>query len=261
MNEIRESILNKLEETQNKYNVRILLAIESGSRGWGFASPDSDYDCRFIYVHERDWYLSVLDKKDIIEYAADEIYDINGWDLKKVLQHLMKSNAVMHEWLYSNMVYIRNEEITGILRDMAKQYFNPIASSYHYLSMAINKYNEIQVEEESKLKKYFYTLRPLANVLYIKEHMKIPYMEYEHNLNEIEVRHEIREEIDKLLEIKKVSDESYKIPKNTILMDYFKEVIEATEENLKEMKFTKNKDYSDIDIAFKKIIDLAWLND
>lgn len=95
MSDIKAKIMQKLSETEAHYNVKIPLAIESGSRGWGFASPDSDYDCRFVYVHERDWYLSVLDKSDIIEYAADPIYDVNGWDIKKVLQHIMKSNAVM----------------------------------------------------------------------------------------------------------------------------------------------------------------------
>ena len=87
MSDIKEVIMQKLREIETGYNVKIPVAIESGSRGWGFASPDSDYDCRFVYVHKTDWYLSVLERKDIIEYAADAVFDINGWDLKKVLQH------------------------------------------------------------------------------------------------------------------------------------------------------------------------------
>jgi len=80
-------IMQKLAETEQQYNVKIPLAIESGSRGWGFASPDSDYDCRFVYVYPKDWYLSVFEQRDIIEYAVDPVYDVNGWNVKKALQH------------------------------------------------------------------------------------------------------------------------------------------------------------------------------
>lgn len=53
----REIIIpEKLAEIENRENVRILHCVESGSRAWGFASPDSDFDVRFIYVRPKDFY-------------------------------------------------------------------------------------------------------------------------------------------------------------------------------------------------------------
>lgn len=261
MNNIEDQILEKLKNTQTKYNVKIPIAIESGSRGWGFSSKDSDYDCRFIYVHEKDWYLSVLDKKDFIEYAADEVFDINGWDLKKVLKHIMKSNAVMLEWLMSNEVYFKNESVNNKLLDVAKEYFNPTSVSYHYLNMAKKKMCDIKSENESKLKNYFYVLRPIACILFIDKYKEIPFMEYKNNLEKIDVRDDVLAEIYRLLEIKPEVCESYKIPKNNLLIDYFDTVIEETEEKLKNIKFEKNRNYDNIDNVFKEIIEMVWTNE
>lgn len=258
MSDVKRSILQKLRETEQNFEVKIPLAVESGSRGWGFASPDSDYDCRFIYVHKKDWYLSVREKKDIIEYEADAVFDVNGWDLKKALQHIMKSNAVMLEWLSSNGIYIKNEDINNQLQDLAKDFFNPIAVSYHYLSIAKNKLAEISGEEETKLKTYFYILRPLANLIYIYQHGKMSYMEYDRTLAAIEVTAEISAIIHELREIKTISAESYKIKPNKPLIEYFQSEIGLFEERLKEMKFTKNKDYEQVDLVFRAIIEKMW---
>jgi len=124
---IKDTIMQKLRETEECYQVKIVLAIESGSRGWGLAANDADYDCRFVYVHSRDWYLSVMDNADYIECASDTVFDINGWDLKKFLKHIMKSNVVTSEWLSSNEVYIKDEAIVKLLQGLAAKFFNPIA--------------------------------------------------------------------------------------------------------------------------------------
>lgn len=259
MSNIKEMIIYKLKETESHYGVKIPLAIESGSREWGFASPDSDYDCRFIYVHEKDWYLSVLEKKDIIDYAADPVFDVNGWDLKKVLQHIMKSNAVMFEWLSSNEIYTRDESIYCLLQELADEFFNPVAVSYHYLSIAKNKLAEILSEEDSKLKRYFYILRPIANLRYIYQYDKIPYMEYNRTLAEIETAPEILSAINELKKIKAVSDESYRVRKNEQLIAYFQKEIELFAERLKNMKYNKNRDYKRVDSVFKEIIERMWV--
>ena len=91
-----ERVLDRIER---RHNVRILLTVESGSRAWGFASPDSDYDVRFVYAHERDWYLSVFEKRDVIEEMLEDRLDINGWDLRKALRLLYRSNPPLLEWL------------------------------------------------------------------------------------------------------------------------------------------------------------------
>jgi len=260
MSAIKKAIYQKLADTEAHYGVKIPLAIESGSRGWGFASPDSDYDCRFIYVHPRDWYLSVFDKSDTIDYAVDPVFDINGWDVKKVLQHIVKSNAVMCEWLCSNEIYIKNVEIAELLLGLAKDFFNPIAVSYHYVSIAKNKLGEIMAGSDAKLKHYLYVLRPIANLHYIHQYGTMPYMEYAKTLAETEPAPNILAGINDLLQAKAVSDESVRVKPNKMLIAYFQSEIEHFSEVLTQAKHEKNRDYARVDAVFKEIIERMWLD-
>ena len=103
--EIIIEIKNKLCEIEQKENVRIIHCIESGSRSWGFASPDSDFDARFIYVRPTEYYLKLEKTRDVIEWELNDVYDINGWDIKKALELLHKSNPTLFEWNSSPIVY------------------------------------------------------------------------------------------------------------------------------------------------------------
>lgn len=103
---IQALVDRKLDEIEEMEGVKILHAVESGSRAWGFASPDSDYDVRFVYVRPEQYYLRLDEKKDFINWELDETLDINGWDLSKTLQHFHKSNASLYEWGNSPVVYV-----------------------------------------------------------------------------------------------------------------------------------------------------------
>ena len=105
MRDIQKEIQENLDAVEAKHNVKILLAVESGSRAWGFASPDSDYDVRFIYVERPEDYLRIDTKRDVIEWQLDEVLDINGWDLKKALSAFAKGNPNILEWVESPIVY------------------------------------------------------------------------------------------------------------------------------------------------------------
>lgn len=257
---IRGQILSKLNEIEGEHHICIPIAIESGSRAWGFASPDSDYDCRFIYVHPRDWYLSVFEGRDTIEYTPDAIFDVGGWDVKKVIHHLVKSNAAMLEWLSSGVVYRMNQEVHDELWSLGNDFFNPVSVCWHYLSMAKNKLGEIQAKDQDKLKKYCYVLRPLACIRYIRIHGCIPYMEYQRNLVEIQVPPQVREQIALLLEEKKTAAEGHVIPQNRILLCYFQEEIAQAEEWLGNLHHEKNKDYERANQAFRDIIEMVNRN-
>lgn len=111
---MRKIIETKLKEIEKKENVRIIYAVESGSRAWGFASPDSDYDVRFIYVRPKDYYLRLDKTKDVIEWQLDETFDINGWDLQKALRLLHGSNPTLFEWNNSSTQYKTIEDWTMI---------------------------------------------------------------------------------------------------------------------------------------------------
>src|SRR5690606_13894549 len=117
---VREEIMRRIRDAEQEHGVRVLYAVESGSRAWGFASPNSDYDVRFIYVHPHDWYLSVdlEDKRDVIEYEIVDDIDINGWDLRKALKLFWKSNPSFVEWMQSPIVYVDDRTFSEGVRSL-----------------------------------------------------------------------------------------------------------------------------------------------
>ena len=123
---IKTTIEEKLKEVEKQENVRIIAAVESGSRSWGFASPDSDYDVRFLYVRDKQSYLRLDKIRDVIEWQLDEVLDINGWDIKKALQLLYKSNPTVFEWCASPVVYRTSPEFEE-LKKLLPLYFSLLA--------------------------------------------------------------------------------------------------------------------------------------
>jgi len=255
---IKNQIIQKLRETEEMYHVKILLAIESGSRGWGFAAENADYDCRFIYVHKKDWYLSVLDKQDFIEYPIDEVFDIKGYDITRALKHIMKPQAVMYEYLSSNEGYICDMAIVRKLQALALDFFNPIPISYHYLGLAKKTLNEIIATDTAKIKKYFYVLRPIANLNFIWQYRKMPYMEYFQTLEELDLNPEISQAINELTALKMSSKEHDLVPQIRLLVDYFDAEIAKFDSCIKEMTHEKNRNYAPVDDIFRSILEDVW---
>lgn len=132
---MREKIQEQIRRIEESENIKILLAVESGSRAWGFASPDSDYDVRFVYIRRPEDYLRLDAIRDVIELPIDDILDINGWDLQKTLRLLYKSNPTLFEWFSSPIVY-QETEFADKLRDLMMHYFSSKKTLYHYISMA-----------------------------------------------------------------------------------------------------------------------------
>jgi len=175
---MKNVILDKLKAVEDEYKITILFACESGSRAWGFASPDSDYDVRFIYAHRKDYYLSIDDQRDVIELPINDLLDINGWGLRKALKLLRKSNGPLFEWFQSPVVYQANSLFKSEMQGLMKYCFTPRAMMHHYLSMANNVVDNDLLGSEVKLKKYFYALRPVLASLWIVERNDVPPMEF-----------------------------------------------------------------------------------
>jgi predicted nucleotidyltransferase len=162
-------IAKRLKEIEEKYEVKILFAVESGSRAWGFSSDNSDWDVRFIYVHKLPWYVNVQDNRDVIEIMEGDL-DFSGWELRKALNLLAKGNPPLLEWLGSPIVYKEDPEFVLDLLELAINSFDPRAAIYHYLGMAKRNYNQyIKDKTYVKLKKYLYVIRPLLSCMYIQE--------------------------------------------------------------------------------------------
>lgn len=151
-------ITRRLCALTRQRGVQVLIAIESGSRAWGFASNDSDYDVRFLYCHPEPWYLSLAPRKDTID-LLDGDFDAGGWDLRKALRLLRGGNVPLHEWLGSPIVYFENRDVARQLRELAQDAFLPLSATHHYLSMARRKLDEINEGKKRTLKAAFYGLR------------------------------------------------------------------------------------------------------
>lgn len=155
-------IRERLSDIERQHNVRVLYAAEAGSRAWGFASPDSDYDVRFIYCHPHDWYLSVYPGRDVIEEPIVSDLDISGWDIRKALALLAKGNPPLSEWLAAPVVYVSNCGLAERMGDLQRQHFSVKRCIYYYLHMAGNNYRQyIAGKDMVRMKKYLYVLRPL----------------------------------------------------------------------------------------------------
>jgi predicted nucleotidyltransferase len=226
---MKEKILKSLENIERQHEVTILYACESGSRAWGFASTDSDYDVRFVYVQKESQYLSLQREKDTIEVMLDgNLLDLSGWDLKKTLLLFQKSNPPLLEWLRSPDVYIERFDFSKRLLDL--DYFNPTSVVYHYLHMAENQYKDYKDRDMIKLKKYFYTMRPLLCCKWILHNDAFPPMEFEKLLALVAER-DVLVEIEALLDRKRSGQETDMKPRIPVLDNFIARLFESVREN------------------------------
>lgn len=234
---MQQKILRKLHEIEKTENVRILLAIESGSRAWGFASTDSDYDVRFIYVRPQEEYLRLDPVRDVIELPLDPVFDINGWDLQKALRLMYKSNPTLFEWLASPIVYMETD-FADKLRNRRNDYFSVKHSLYHYLSMATGNYREFLQKDMVKAKKYFYVLRPILACRWILEKQTPPPMLFS-ELAKAELPDKMKAEVEELLSLKMNAPEIRKIPRIDSINEYLEQSMVEIKEEAQKLKETK----------------------
>ncbi len=207
MNDKKITICKALKDIETEFDVTIFYACESGSRAWGFESIDSDYDVRFLYCHDPDWYLSVDDRRDVIEKPINDSLDINGWDIRKALKLLLKSNPPLLEWLRSPIVYKEIEHPTMLFRNVIPKYYSPTNCIYHYLHMAQGNFRDYLQYERVWTKKYFYVLRPILACRWIERFDEPVPMEFGKLLTKTVDNAELTREITTLLDRKKRAEE------------------------------------------------------
>lgn len=233
-----ELIQNKIKEIEQEENVEVILAVESGSRAWGFESVDSDYDVRFIYIRKKEDYLKLNPHRDVIEWQLDEVLDINGWDLSKTLKLLYKSNPTVFEWLSSPIIYKKTKKAER-LKELSFDYLDPKKLIYHYLHMATSNYREYLKKDSVRIKKYFYVLRPLLAANWIIEKKTQPPMMF------IELVEEMLPEslvpiVDHLLELKSSLPEMGEAKRIDELNEYIVEQIDRIKEEVNMMENSVN---------------------
>ncbi len=227
---MEEKIRKYLADLEKEREIEILLACETGSRAWGFPSPDSDFDIRIIYKHHKEWYLSLIEEKDTIEYFLENNeLDISGWDLRKCLRLLWKSNPPLIERIQSPIIYKVNTDFLNGINRVAQKTYSRISTIHHYLSMGKKAYEEVVSEDEYKLKKLFYALRSAIACVWILEKEIMPPIEFRIMLNQLNIPERIRERIDELIKIKSTISESYFHRGETDLIVYIRSCFERTE--------------------------------
>lgn len=254
MRDILKEIDEKLNEIEEKEGVKILHAVESGSRAWGFASPDSDYDVRFIYMRPAQDYLRLDEPRDVIEWQLDEVLDINGWDLKKTLWQFARGNATLFEWNGSPIVYRTTDEWRRI-GETAKQYFSVKAAVGHYYGTSNSTLNSYLRGDTVRYKKYFYALRPLLAARYVEMYHEAPPVLFE-DLLKIELPDDLRAAIDELLRIKKVTTEGEHNPHIPEIKRFIEEETERQRILTESLQDDHNKDLTALNDLFRSIIDV-----
>ncbi|MCR5343336.1 MAG: nucleotidyltransferase domain-containing protein [Butyrivibrio sp.] len=253
MRDIEKEINEKLDEIEEREDVRILHAVESGSRAWGFASPDSDYDVRFVYVRKKEDYLRLDEPRDVIEWQLDEVLDINGWNLKKALKQFARGNATLFEWSGSPIVYRTTPEWKKIT-EVSRQYFSEKSAVYHYYGTANKTYSEYLTGDMVRYKKYFYALRPLMAALYIEEKHEAPPVLFD-DLLVLDIDSELRTAIDELLEIKKRTTEKEENPQLPVIKRFIETEVEKQKEIADSLPDDHNRDWSALEKLFLEILD------
>lgn len=251
---MKTRILNKLKEIEGYYQIKILFACETGSRAWGFASPDSDYDVRIIYRHDRDWYLSLSDKKDTIEFMSEDgELDITGWDIKKCLKLMWKSNGALLERVQSPLVYREEKQIASLLKEYSERCFIPVATMHHYLGMAKNTVANIKGKDKVKLKKLFYALRATLACKWILEKDTVPPIVFMTMVNELAFDKALKNRIAYLIQLKSGEKESYMHAGENELNDFIFKELEKADAAFHSLSGRKEKDI-DLDALLRRIV-------
>jgi predicted nucleotidyltransferase len=255
---MHEAITGALTRLEGEEDVRVLYAVESGSRAWGFASTDSDWDVRFLYVRRPEWYLSVRARRDVLEYPlTPEGLDVSGWDLKKALLLFAKSNPPLLEWLHSPIVYRETVSTAARLRGEAARGFSPRACIHHYLHMAEGNYREYLLGDTVRLKKYFYVLRPVLACRWLERHETMPPVEFAAMVDAV-LPTGLRGVLDGLVARKRAGDELKAGPRIPEINDFLDAEITRLRNVAQGIKVGPPTDWDALDEVFRATLREAW---
>lgn len=243
-----------LTEIEHEKSIKILWACETGSRAWGFPSTNSDFDVRVIYVHKTDWYLNLTKQKDSIEIMLENNdIDISGWELKKSLSLLRKSNAAVLERIKSPIIYMEDADFINELRFISQLFYSKIATIHHYLSMAKKGLDDLESGNEFKLKKFFYTLRSAIVCKWIIEKEAAPPIEFTKVYNNLSIDRNFIDRIEELITLKSTVTESYLHKGELQLLDFIKLFVDESEA-VKDSLPVANGDVNVLDNLFRKYV-------
>jgi uncharacterized protein len=257
---MRDRIIAELQNIEKRENVRVLYAVESGSRAWGFPSQDSDYDIRFLYVRPLSFYLSIVTGRDVIEQPIDARLDISGWDLRKALQLFQRSNPSVLEWLHSSMIYRERFDTGARLRALEPLYVTLRSSMYHYISLAEGQFNRYMQGERVPVKKYFYVLRPVLACGWLMAQGTFPPLAFLTLMrSELPGAGALTDAVQSLLQRKLAGDELDMEPQIPVIHAFINDRIAVYKQFVEGLPREVNaRDHMALDDLFRALIQEAW---
>lgn len=215
-----------LRDVEQEYGVKILLAVESGSRAWGFESKNSDWDVRFIYIHQPQWYFRVEEQRDVIEHMYPDDVDLVGWELRKALFLLKRSNPPLFEWLHSPKVYLADDTFVRRIREVEGQFFDPVKSMYHY-NHIYNKHNERYLQHEGyPAKRFLYYLRGVLACKWIENNKSLPPVPFKQLVDATVTDKAVVDKINELILMKRSERECDMMAVDNFLVEYARSMSE-----------------------------------
>ncbi|KMM36789.1 nucleotidyltransferase domain-containing protein [Guptibacillus hwajinpoensis] len=263
---MHEHIINVIKQTEKDHDIKILYACEAGSRAWGLPSKHSDYDVRFIYLHKKNWYLSIDQERDVIEVPnrdevsipVDDGLDMSGWELTKALKLFRKSNPPLLEWLHSTIVYHEPFSTAEQIRDLAQTIFSPRSCLYHYVNMAKGNFRECLKREDVRIKMYFNVLRPVLAGNWIKKYQSIPPIGFEELVEDASLPTELKEAIMNLLKRKRAGEEWIVEPRINLIKTYLQKEIEQLEAYAKTLDVEIEDPTEQLNGLFRRTLEEVW---
>lgn len=249
-------VRDKLREIEESYDVDVLWAVESGSRAWGFASPDSDFDVRFIYRRRKDEYLRLDTVRDVIELPVDDTWDLSGWDLDKALRLLQKSNPSLYEWFGSPIVY-RKTGFEERIKPLLDGCFSEGKMLYHYLSTARNDIKSYLQTDAVKPKKYFYALRPVLACRWVMKYKTAPPVLFSKLCDSL-LPKDLKPSVDRLVELKMNAPEDTFIPPVKDIDDYLAKETDDIRRYLEGLRDIHASSWKELNGFFAEEISRPW---
>lgn len=251
--EMNVLVPQKLGALEREHGMKVLYAVESGSRAWGFDSPDSDFDVRFIYVRPMEFYLRLEETRDVIETPIDDTWDVSGWDLPKTLRLLHAANPTLYEWAASPLVYRSTDAWEHKIAPVLPAFFQPAKSIAHYFSMAKRTAKENLTGETIKAKKYFYILRPLLAAKWVAIYGCPPPMLFE-ELAADQLRADLKPLVCELVRKKRETPELGRISRIAALDEYIASLLDELQDLLRGLPREGNKPWEVLNQLYADIL-------
>ncbi|PLS17509.1 hypothetical protein CVD28_10945 [Bacillus sp. M6-12] len=263
---MKEHILETIMQIEKEHEVKILYACESGSRAWGFPSRGSDYDVRFIYIHKTNWYLSIDEKRNVIEIPnrdslsipVHNLLDISGWELTKTLRLFRKSNPTLLEWLHSSIVYYSSCSTVERMKSLALDIFSPAPCLHHYLNMGKKNLRDFMQGNDVKIKKYFYMLYPVLAAGWVEKYNSMPPLKFISLLDDALPEGKLKEEIKSIIKRKIEGEELDSNPRNEVILHFLHAEISRLEAYTKSLHNEMPDPTSQLDALFRDSLKEVW---